>query len=546
MKLLPRCATLTLLLLLVGGRPLRPNVFADIAHHLKQKTEAIDTGIGKAVGLKLSGVLESATAPVLDNAATRFTQVAQNAAAEIDQTLQTENASIDQLAQTNIGRIDAILQTRLDDTGKLLDERLLRVEKDADNILDREASIIDSALKQENTIVTQSLDRLQTISSTSLDRIEGIEGDAFNRIDSALQDQVPVAASQVAHEFVIAALVIASVLALFGFAAINLWKNLQSAKSEQGSTLQALKAGFVSFWHTLPQEATAVVIPTVLVAGIILAGYETYLKSTQAMRITRLEKAASLLEAGGEYKLAADLRRRVVAIDENGGETEQSAYQADLWLADFTQTHSTPLNELLSRLDALSKPNSDLQAAAIYLKADSTAAAGYIQTFLQGKTPEEVPFLGKLVLMTQTKGTLDKEGPIAARVDAALKETEQLRTLYPKYANGHLLAAELTGMRADNAVSDASLRKTVSDELAQAEAIDPALVRIVRLNAANLPTDLLKDMDANPRSAGVAAKLSEFANTELAPLASTILVSNALTKVSVDRTMLRATRRGLG
>jgi hypothetical protein len=550
LKLLPRSATLMLLFVLISGRQLRPNVFADAVNHLKQKHESVDNGIGKAVGLQLSGVLETATAPVLDDAAARFTQVAQNAAGQIDQTLKDENASIDQLAQSNIGRIDTLLQTRLDDTGKLIDERLSRVEKDADRILDREASIVDNALKEENTIVTQGLDRLQTISSTSLDRIQSIEGDAFNRIDSALQDQVPVAASQVAHEFVIAALVVACVLALFVLAAINLWKNLQSAKSEQVSTFDALKAGLATFWHTLPRQATAVLIPAVLVAGIILAAYETYLKSAQAMRITHLEKAASLLEAGGEYKLAADLRRRVVSIDENSGEAKQFAYQADLWLADFTETHATPLSDLLARLDALGKSNSDLQAASIYLKADSVAAAAYVKSVLQGKRPEQVPLLGKLALMTQIKSTLDQGGSPVARVEAALKQIEQLQKLYPKYANGYILKAELTGMLADNAIDNPSgpvaFQKLIGENLAQAEGLNPALVRIVRLNAISLPADLLKGLDTNPHGVGLTARLGEFATTQIAPLARAVVVSTGLTRVATERTLLRATRRSLG
>jgi hypothetical protein len=549
-KLPIRGAKLVLLLFLLSNQPLRPNVFTDIANHLKRQKQTIDAGIGEAVGLKLSGVLETATAPVLDNAATRFTEVARSAASQIDETLKTENAGIDQLAQTNIGRIDTLLQTRLDDTGKLIDERLLRVEKDADRVLDREASLIDNALTRENTIVTQSLDRLQTISSTSLDRIESIEGDAFNRINSALEDQVPVAASQVAHEFVIGALVVACVLALFGLAAINLWRNLKNSRSEQRSTFGALKAGFVSFWHTLPQQATAVLIPTILVAGIVLAGYETYLKSTQAMRITRLEKAASLLEAGGEYKLAADLRRRAAAIDSDGGEAKQFAYQADLWLTDFTQTHSTPLPELLAKLDALGQTNGDLQAASIYLNGNSGAVANYVQTFLEGKRPEQVPFLGKLALMAQIKATLDNSGSPVARVEAALKQTQQLQALYPKYANGYLASAMLMAMQADCAAGDArhgaALRETVTANLTRAESLDPALVRIVRLNAISLPADLLKDLDKDPKAAGLNARLTEFATNEIAPLARTILVSNALTRVASERTMLRAARRSLG
>jgi hypothetical protein len=562
--LLPRAGLPVLLLL--ACQPVKPNIFGDIINGFKHKQEAVENGIGQAVGVKLSGVLETATAPVLDNAATRFSEVAKGAADRLDQSLKVENLSIDAIAQENIGRLDVLAQTRIDQLDSLVDKRLQEVERDANGILDREALILDNALAQENTIANNALNRVQAISDKSLDRVQDIESDAFNRIDSALQDEVPVAASKVAHEFVIAALVVACIVALFGFAGISLWKNLRQAGSEEATMTQTLKSGFSGFWRTLPQQAAVVVIPTVLIAAAILGGYEAYLRSTQSMRVSRLEKGASLLEAAGEYTLAGELRRRVLVVDgEHDNKRKEFCHQADLWLADFTQKHSVAWSDLAGRLavlesNTLSESNADLAAASLYLKSaaggqwDSVAAARYVQTFIEGKTPSQVPFMGKLVLMTRIKADLDREGPSGTRIDAAFKQTQELRTLYPKYANGHILAAALMGMQADALASGANrdpareavLRKGVADELAHAAALDPDLLRIVRLAAVNLPPDLVKDLDENPKSAGLAARLSAFASTDIDPLAQSILTSKALTYLAVNRTILHAARRGVG
>ena len=564
MRLLQRAGLLVLLLL--TSQPLKPNIFGDIVNGFKKKQETVENGIGKAVGVKLSGVLETATAPVLDNAATRFSEVANGAAARLDESLKAENLSIDAIAQENIGRLDTLAQTRLDQVDTLVDKRLQQVERAANGILNREASILDNALAQENTIANNALNRVEAISEKSLDRLQDIESDAFNRIDSALQDEVPVAASKVAHEFVIAALVVACIVALFGFAGISLWKNLRQAGSGEATMAETLKAGFSGFWRTLPQQAAVVVIPTVLIAAAILGGYEAYLRSTRSMRVSRLEKGASLLESTGEYTLAAELRRRVLAVDgDHDSKRKEFCYQADLWLAGFTQKHSVSWSDLAGRLailesNTLSENNGDLGAASLYLKSaaggqwDSASATRYVQTFIEGKTPAQVPFLGKLVLMARIKADLDREAPTGVRVDTALKETQELRTLYPKYANGHILAAALMGMQADALASGANrdpsretvLHKGVADELVHAASLDPDLLRIVHLAAVNLPPDLAKDLDENPKSTDLAARLGAFASTDIDPLAQSILTSKALTYLAVNRTILHATRRGVG
>ena len=564
MKLLPRAGLPVLLLL--ACQPVRPNIFGDIVSGFKKKQETVENGIGKAVGVKLSGLLETATAPVLDNAATRFSEVAKGAADRLDQSLGAENLSIDAIARENIGRLDTLAQTRLDQVDNLIDNRLRQVERDANGILDREASIIDNALAQENTIANNALNRVEAISDKSLDRVQDIESDAFNRIDSALRDEVPVAASKVAHEFVIAALVVACIVALFGFAGISLWKNLRQAGSGESTMAETLKSGFSGFWRTLPQQAAVVVIPTVLIAAAILGGYEAYLRSTQSMRVSRLEKGASLLEGAGEYRLAGELRRRMLAVDgEHDSKRKEFSYQADLWLADFTQKHSVSWSDLTVRLAVLessdlSESNGDLRAASLYLKAatsgslDNAVTARYAQTFIEGKTPSQVPFMGKLVLMTRIKTDLDGEAPVGNRINTALKETQELRTLYPKYANGHILAAAFMGMQADALTSGANrdanketvLRKGVTDELTHAASLDADLLRIVRLAAVNLPPDLVKDLDENPKGADLAARLGAFASTDIDPLARSILTSKALTYLAVNRTILHATRRGVG
>jgi hypothetical protein len=563
-KFLPRAAVTVLLLL--SGQPLKSNIFGDIASSFQRRQQAIGAGIGKAVGVKLGGVLETATAPALDNAASTFTKVVNGAADKLDQSLQAENESIDSIAKRNVDRIDVLTQTRLSQVDTLIGADLKKINADANSLLNREAQIINNALTQENTIANNALDRVETISDQTLTRLQGIESDAFDRIDSALQDEVPVAASEVAHEFVIAALVVVCIVALFGFAGISLWKNLQQAKESGSGMSQILKNGFANFWRTLPQEAAVVVIPTVLIAAAILAGYEGYLRSTRAMRVSRLEKAAGLLESAGDYKVASELRGRLLSIDGgNDSNHQQFWYQADLWLADFTQKHSVAESDLMARLallenNNLGKANGDLQAASLYLKAntegnfDGAAAKRYTETVLAGKTASQAPFLGKLVLMTQIKAELDHAAPASERVESALKITQRLRTLYPNYANGHILAAALSAMQADavangetsNLNREAALRTSVSDELTRAASLDPELMRIIRLAHSELPADVLKDLDENPRTPNLAARLSAFASNNIDPLARAVLGSDVLTHLAVDRTVLHAARLGVG
>jgi len=564
MRLIPGIV-LSVLLLFVG-QPLRSNIFGDIANTVHRQQESFSMGIGRAVGVKLGGTLETATAPALDNAASKFSEVVKSAAGNLDESLQKENDSIDTIARRDVGLVDTLTQTRLNQVDQLADARLQQIQTGASMLLDREASIVDSALKQENTIANSALDRVQAISGQTLSRLQEIEGDAFDRVDSALQDQVPVAASQVAHEFVVAAVVIALIVALFGFAGISLWKNLQQAKSDTSSIWRTLKNGIRSFLHSLPQEIAVVVLPTLLVAAIILAGYEGYLRTTQAMRVSRLERAASLLEASGEYKLAAQLRRRVMDVNgDSDSARKEFDYQADTWLSDFTQQSSVNANDLIKRLTLLqsnsfSSDQADLQAASLYLRSeiygdfDTAAAKHFDERFLKDQHSQPVPYLGKLVLMTQIKAELDQQASPKQRVASALILSQTLRQLYPNYANGHILAATLLGMQADtlaNAESrdpgqESALRKEIGAEVSRASVLDPDLSRIVRLSQSTLPADLLKDLDENPHKAGLTVSLERYASIDLDPLARSILVSDVLTHQAVDRAILRAIRSGVG
>ena len=104
----------------------------------------------------------------------------------------------------------------------------------------------------------------------------------MNKVDSALQDQVPLAASQVAHEFVVAALAVVFLVVLVGFGGVSLQRKLQTARkhSESSSVMEILRKGVVSFLQTLPQEAVAVVLPMVIISVAILGAYEAYLSGT--------------------------------------------------------------------------------------------------------------------------------------------------------------------------------------------------------------------------------------------------------------------------
>ncbi len=529
----------------------------------------IGGAIGGILGAPTGGIVQGTLGPAIDEAAAKFTAVADHAADRIDQSLKTENIALDQIAQQNIARIDVVMKTRIDQVDKLIDDKLQRIQLIADDTLNREASLIDNALNKESSIINNALTRIDTISDRSINRIQGIETDAMNRIDSALQDQVPLAASRVANEIVAAALVIVFLVVLVGFGGVSLLRKLQRAGNQSASSVsQTLRVGLKSFWRELPQEAVTVVLPMIFISAAIIGGYEAYRYSVKHLRVSRLAKAASLLEAAGEYRLAAELRRRVVSVDESS-DTAGKAYKlkADLWLASFSEAHVRDVNTLMRQLLALeedggSSSNGDLIAASLYLSAqlgnqiDPDGIQRYRERFLAGKQSSQVPFLGKLVLITQIKRDLDQPGSIKNRLDKALTELRELERLYPNYANAKVLAGMLLGSQADIASrgpapapapnSESKLREGVQTTLARAATLDPELVQVVRLANFVLPPDILKDLDESPQNADLPKRLAVFANANAMPLARSVLVSEVLSQTAVDRALLHAIRRGVG
>jgi hypothetical protein len=551
------------ILIVVPTQVANSNIFGDIANGVGQVVQgavgavgAVGGAIGGILGAPFGGAVQGATGPAVDYAAARFTAVADHAADRMDQILQKENTALDQIAQQNIARIDQVMQTRLNQIDTIIGDRLQQVQLIADNVLDREASILDS-----------TVNRVESISDQSLDRLQDIEIDAINRVDSALQDQVPFAASKVAQEFVIAALVVIFLVVLVGFEGVSLLKKLQHATQKHPeSTPRALKTGFSTFWQSLPQEMVVVVLPMLFISLAVLGCYETYLWSSATLRVSRLEKGGSLLESAGEYKLAADLRRRVIALT-NGEAARNTAfdYKADLWLADFTQAHFVDANNLMKRLasleeDQLSTSNGDIKAASIYLRArlnnqvEDREISEYLDAFLNHKQSGRVPFLGKLVLVTKIKRELDAQGKAEDRLALAASDVERLKDLYPRYANAYVLSAKLAGLQADLALwsetpstqKGLELRKRVQLAVDRASSLDPELMQIVRLVNLQMPPDIVKDLDENPKLPDLPQRLTTFLSASVMPLAQTVVVSNVLSQTVVDRSVLHAMRRGVG
>ena len=187
--------------------------------------------------------------------------------------------------------------------------------------------------------------------------------------------------------------------------------------------------------------------------------------------------------------------------------------------------------------------------------ADPAELTRYRGTFLNGKKPSDVPFMGKLVLVVELKHHLDVPGTVEARIAEANQTARDLVCLYPNYANAYVIVAKLAAFEVDAHVrgpgtnSDVRGSRTLKDiqaNLDRASGLDRDLANVVRLANLNLPPDIIMDLDENPSKPDLLQRLTAFATSTVMPLSQSLLVSEALSSVATDRTLLHAIRRGVG
>ena len=517
------------------------NIFGDIAKHIGNAL----TGAGKVVGAPFSGFLQGATDPVVDGAADKFTDVASQAADRLDQTLDKENISVENIASTSI----ATLNTTLNAT---ITTQLDRVDKIANSALDREANILDSTVSNVDALVSKDIEKVQ-----------GIETDAFNRVDSVIDDDVPFAVGEIAHEIVYMAVAIIFLVVLVGFIGAHL---LDRYKKKPPREL--LITWLNRELRPVPGMVLLVSVPMIIVGGLILAAYEGYHLAATHSLISRLEGAGAVLEQAGDYKAGADFRRRAFAL--SGSAQRDYFYRRDLWMADFTQAHKLNPIEIVSRLGSIEATygpggtshsdfetgDGELMGASIYLKTryqgqyDQSKVDAYNAQFLTGKDSTSVPFTGKLVLVCELISVVDNEQQpvLLQRMNASQTILNELGAWYPRYAMGQILIAEQLGAKSDLDRLGPTLTTDQADSAIQknmdaATADDRNLVSAYLLNNIQFSDALMKQIADPGKSKDAETQLNSLVENTLLPLARSIYGSETLSRAVVLRHTTDAVQR---
>jgi hypothetical protein len=516
------------------------NIFGDIANHIGKAL----TGAGKVVAAPFGGFLQGATDPVIDGAADKFTEVASQAADRLDQSLNKENISVENIAATSIASLNTTINTTIT-------TQLDRVDKIANSALDREANILDSTVSNVDAMVTKDIEKVQNI-----------ETDAFNRVDGVIDDEVPFAVGEIAHEVVYMSVAIIFLVVLVGFIGAHL---LDRYKKKPHSEL--LITWLNRELRPVPGQVLLVSVPMVLVSALILTAYEGYHLAATHSLISRLEAAGAVLEQAGDYKAGADFRRRAFALV--GSTQRDYFYRRDVWMADFTQAHKLNPIDIVSRLGSIEATygpggtshsdfetdDGELLGASIYIQAryqnlyDQHKVDDYQARFLTGKDSSSVPFTGKLVLACELISAVDNQQQpvLLQRINAAQTILNELVALYPKYAMGQILMAEQLGARSDmdrldlKQVSDQSTA-SIQKSMDSATASDRNLVSAFLLNNIQFSDALMKQI-AGPGTADAETQLNAQVENTWLPLARSIYGSETLSRAVVLRRTSDAVKR---
>lgn len=532
-----RASAISLLISTATLHTASANIFGDIANGVGN----VLGGAGKLIGSPFGGFLQGATDPVIDGAADKFTAVADHAADRLDQSLAKENIAIENIATTAISSLNATMTAQLD-----------RVDKIANSALDREADILDSTVTRVDDLLNKDIEKVQDI-----------ETDAFNRVDGVIHDEVPFAVGEIAHEIVYTSVAVIFLVVLVGFIGVHLLNRYR----EKPST-ERLSKWLERELRPIPGQVLLLSVPMVLVSAIILTAYEGYhLAATHAL-ISRLEGAGSILEQAGDYKAGADFRRRAFALA--GSIRRDYFYRRDLWLADFTQGHRIDPLQIVNRLNGIEvtygpggtshsdfeTADGELLGASIYIKAryqnqfDQKKIDDFRARFLTGKNSTNVPFTGKLVLISELVSVADnqQQPSLLQRTNATANILSELGTLYPRYAMGQILIAEQLGAKSD--LSRMGLTQASdSGTLAIQKSIDAAttydrnLVSAYQLSNIQLSDTLIKAIADPNKAADAQTQLNGLVQNTLLPLARGLYGSETLSRAIVLRQTADAVQR---
>jgi len=540
----------------------------------------------KAGGWLIGQGVKSAVDPAIDGTFRRLRETTDYAAEKVDAVVGKHISKLDEMAKSRIDQIDKVMEKRLDQVDSMLDDKIQKISDLANHVLDRQAEILDTSLSRVEVMMRDNLSDLDRLSADTLNRLEEVQSNAFDRVDAALQDQVPLAAGLVARQFVLATTILVFIVVLVGYGGIQLFKGVPSLASSGGLSFRTVLDKLKENLRSTGKAVVHVGVPMAMVAFLIHGIYWSYYTTANSARVSRLQSAAVVFEAAGDFRSALAFRKRAFALD---GSTDHKYWvNRNELLASFVQAHGrTNPTEIARRLGHLLSQNSknvaldgEIQAMRVYLVSrynSQTGFANLIGSSTNNLTQDIIaykaahfkkaaidrPSLGYLVLMSDIAITLDDPALMfLPRLKAANALAAELAAAYPTYAAGLIVRAQLASFLVDQAsmgpsvqTPDSVLLASIETDLKAATAIDPILVRYVELLSRDLPDHALSEVHgyANQEVANrteeaknkVQAKLLEF-TSELNDAAKQVFGWQPLAEMEVERALTRSLRRSLG
>jgi hypothetical protein len=493
----------------------------------------------RGVGWLIGQGAKEASDPVFEGAASRTKEVIDHGADRINGVLTEQVKSLNTMADDRIKQVNELLDKELKEADRIIAKNLDEFDKKANAAIDHVAKVLDDEINRVDKIIVREGDRLERVADktvggleriafTSLDtldrslnknltRLQAIESDAFDRIDAALQDQVPLAAGQVTRnlEWTIVILIFAFVL--IGYGGIALYHSFMTEEALALPLATRARASIRQAAHSL----LLVGVPMLLIMSVIQISYLTYCNYVDYSRIYRLEEAASLFEAVGDYRSAIGFRKRALTLQ--GTPNRRYAIERDQLLADLTQSFSRPdLTELSLRHKSLreiyasqSENDPEIQGASIYLSFQLSSFGNqnlgsfpqsikeYKSKFLSPAATNKRPNLGKLVYITEIRYILNAtDSLVSDKLTRVKSVAEEALASYPNSAPLLLARAQSTALLEVEAKQTgiskldvaAAVEDKISQDISNATMYDPDLVRMVRFASESLPPDLLESL----------------------------------------------------
>ena len=427
---------------------------------------AFKSAVRWGAGLTVGPVVDGALDPAIDHAADKFREAGDHLIDHASQAMGEKITSalkqLDGIAAARIDQLDTVMAHRIDQLDQVAEKALADLDSMIKQALLQESQIITAALDREENIINRTLNHVDATLDKTVGRLEATETDAMGRMEAALQDDVPVAAEAVTRDLEWAAFFVLLAAILLATLARAILKHLGSREKVSLKELRNNADKIVN-------DFVLIAIPIALTACMIQVIYYGYCHHADSTRVTSREHGARDWEQHGRFAEAAVVWHRLepLATNDKSSQLYLYRYERDKFLGDFALKNADPNDaKLAGDLSSLSnkdlgQDDEELQAIRLYfrekqsrnLSQDAELRAQlstYVDRLLARYAIGDVPYWGKLAYMARLRLDLDDPSrPLMERLSTGISECEQLLGMYPSYAAGHLLRAELLAMRED-------------------------------------------------------------------------------------------------